>query len=424
MTATGEPRTPVRARTIVYIIRSAVWGTSILLIGSAGYGRSTLGQLILAAHFVVIALALRDLRLQRLPRLAWGILDVIMPALLGIVAGADPSWFHLVIGAQVAGSFLAPRQRYALIIGGTALSTIVVSLLLEPLPALIPLSTTGLQIIHYGAIGLGVTMVTAITLIMGRRVWITRARLAAAALTDRRNAETQRRFLSMVSHELRTPLTSIQGFAEVLADRAGFSEAEVDEFTDAIRDQAAHLSRLVDDVLVVLKADAGRLDIVTRPVELHAVLAQVEATVAIPEPKSLRILGGDGVWLVADNDRLFQVIRNLVENAVKYGGDRIEVCVRETPSRVHILVSDDGPGIPPDRIELAFSEFGQVQEPASRSSGGFGLGLPIVRTLLEAMGGGVTYRPPADGPGGFLVDLPRCAQPAPLAAADRESVDH
>ena len=406
-------RPGMRARSIVYLIRSAVWGASMLLIGLAGYGRSTLGQLILAAHVIVIAIALRDLRYQRLPRPAWGVLDVVMPGILGIVAGADPSWFHLVIAAQAAGGFLAPRRRYALIIGGAALATIVVSQLMETASVLIPLSSHGIEIIHYGAIGLGVGMGTGILVIMGRRVWITRERLAVAAEADRRTVETQRRFLSMVSHELRTPLTSIQGFAEVLGDRSRFTEGEVDEFTDAIRSQAAHLARLVDDVLVVLRAEAGRLDIKIAPVEIANVLARIEATGIVRAPKVLRARIEGEVWAAADEDRLFQVVRNLVENAVKYGGDHIEVSVTTRAGRVRLLVSDDGPGIPPDRIELAFSEFGQVEEPASRSSSGFGLGLPIVRSLLEAMGGGVTYRPPGSGPGGFVVDLPRAQPPTP-----------
>jgi signal transduction histidine kinase len=424
MTTETPPR-GVRARSIVYMTRAGVWAVGTVLIVAAGYAQTPLGVAVVAFHTIVIYCAVRDFRRQALPSVGWGILDVAMPAALGVIGGYEPSWVHLVIAAQVAGAFLAPRPKYALVIGGAGLISILMGLALDPLPPLIVLSQRGFIIVHYGAIGLGLALGAAVTMILGRRVWLTRERLAAAAESDRRNARTQRRFISMVSHELRTPLTSIQGYAELLADRGEYPEAEIDEFTDAIRSQASHLSRLVDDVLVVLKAEAGRLDIVPVPVDIRQVVSRIDAMVAVVPPKRLSVEAPDDVFAHADVDRLFQVIRNLVENAVKYGGDHIHLSVEQTSDCVRIVVADDGPGIPADRMELAFTEFGQVHEPASTSAGGFGLGLPIVRRLITAMGGDVRYRPPdAIRPGGFIVDLPRAAElsaPKPAAAIPFDS---
>ncbi|HDH03288.1 MAG TPA: ATP-binding protein [Actinobacteria bacterium] len=110
-------------------------------------------------------------------------------------------------------------------------------------------------------------------------------------------------------------------------------------------------------------------------------------------------------WISGDPDRVFQIFRNLIENANKYGGDEIRAKVTRSADRVRVQVWDDGPGIPGALIEAAFSEYVQVHDPADSEQSGFGLGLSIVKKLADAMGASVEYRLPVGDSGGFLVEF-------------------
>jgi signal transduction histidine kinase len=247
---------------------------------------------------------------------------------------------------------------------------------------------------------------------MSRHMWRLNQRLAKAAATERENAVLQQRFMSMVNHELRTPLTGIRGFAELLRESgADLSREDATEFVDAIWTESGHLSRLVDDVLVVLRLEAGGLPVSLQPVDAGAVARAVAGAVPIPTDRELTMDLPDPLWVRADPDRLFQVLRNLVENAVKYGGMRISVGGAAAEDRSRIEVSDDGEGIPDDRLEDAFSEF--VQLKAADSGRGFGLGLSIVRHLVDAQGGTLSYRKGSLGGACFSVELPAESPPAP-----------
>jgi signal transduction histidine kinase len=113
--------------------------------------------------------------------------------------------------------------------------------------------------------------------------------------------------------------------------------------------------------------------------------------------------------VIADADRLMQVVRNLVENGLKYGGDHVKVSARRTGERVQVRVEDDGVGIPTNMAEAIFDDFVQVGAPAERASSGFGLGLPISRRLVEAMAGAIRFESSPLGGACFVVDLPGAA---------------
>lgn len=234
---------------------------------------------------------------------------------------------------------------------------------------------------------------------IGAVLWCLRVAIAARGreIQARQEADDARHikndFVSMVSHELRTPLTSIAGFAETLAsDWANLSKSEVDEFLGYIAKQANYLGDLVEDVLVIPRLEAGRLRFKSEQFDLGGMIGEVaqmlfstggggEAAVSIPQ----------GVRVQADSKRVQQVIRNLLENARKYGGEQVLVEGITHGEQYVVVVSDNGPGVPDGATNTIFEHFEQVSKGDSRSSSGFGLGLPIARSLARAMGGDVWY---------------------------------
>lgn len=200
-------------------------------------------------------------------------------------------------------------------------------------------------------------------------------------------------FVAMVSHELRTPLTSVSGFAEMLGSAwRDMPESEVDEFLGIITKQAHYLGDLVEDILVIPRLEAGRLRLYPELFDLSDLVHEVGALIFPadgPKRASISIPGGVRVW--GDPRRAQQVIRNLMENARKYGGS--QVLVEGFPLGEHfvLIVSDNGPGIPDTMVDLVFEHFEQISKGDSRSSTGIGLGLPIARKLARAMGGEVWF---------------------------------
>jgi signal transduction histidine kinase len=200
-------------------------------------------------------------------------------------------------------------------------------------------------------------------------------------------------FVAMVSHELRTPLTSIAGFAETLTHGwKNLSDAEIAEFLGYISKQSNFLEDLVEDVLVIPRLEAGRLRFRVETFDLGSLVHEVanmlfppggvrEAAVSLPA----------GVRLQADPKRVQQVVRNLLENARKYGGDQVLVEGFAHGEQYVLVVSDNGPGVPDAAVNKIFEHFEQLSKGDSRSSSGIGLGLPIARRLARAMGGDVWY---------------------------------
>lgn len=200
-------------------------------------------------------------------------------------------------------------------------------------------------------------------------------------------------FVAMVSHELRTPLTSIAGFADALIN--GWRElppAEVDEFLSYIHRQSIYLGDLVDDVLVIPRLEAGRLRFRPELFDLGNVVRDVaELMAATDGGVNAFVSMPTGVVVDADPKRVQQVVRNLLENARKYGGEQVLVEGFTHGDHYIIVVADNGPGVPDSSVEQIFEQFEQVSKGDARSSSGIGLGLPIARRLARAMGGEVWY---------------------------------
>lgn len=238
-----------------------------------------------------------------------------------------------------------------------------------------------------------------VVLSVGAVIWSVRMAAASRARESqaRQEAEDARHikndFVSMVSHELRTPLTSIAGFAQTLATSwDSLTQEEVAEFLGYISKQSTYLGDLVEDILVIPRLEAGRLRFMEDVFDLGTMIEEVaflifppgggrEASVSIPH----------GVRAHADAKRVQQVVRNLLENARKYGGDQILVEGLTHGEQYVVVVSDNGPGVPDNSTNSIFEHFEQVSKGDSRSSSGIGLGLPIARSLARAMGGDVWH---------------------------------
>jgi len=229
-------------------------------------------------------------------------------------------------------------------------------------------------------------------------------------------------FLAIVSHELRSPLTAILGWCRML--RSGrLPPADGDRALDTIERSTRLQAKLVEDLLDVSRAAAGKLDITTRSVDLSAVAEQVVESHR-PRAEAVRVhLIGDvsgGVAVLGDAERLQQVIGTLVANALKFtpaGGD-VVVSVRRDADIARIVVRDTGEGVDPMLLPHVFDRFQRGDSASRGREGGLGLGLAIVKYIVEAHGGVVRAESAGSGAGAtFTVDLPLEAAKRTLTSA-------
>jgi signal transduction histidine kinase/DNA-binding response OmpR family regulator len=259
---------------------------------------------------------------------------------------------------------------------------------------------------------------------------VDRAYLFDVAQLERRRAEEANRakdeFLAVVSHELRTPLNAILGWAKML-NAGALSDEQARKATATIERNALAQAQLIDDLLDVSRIITGQMRIKGEPVDLPAV---VEAAIDIIRPaaeaKDVRIqheADANVGSLLGDADRLQQVFWNLLSNAVKFTprGGRVAVRLRRVGGSFVVEVEDSGQGIPAEFLPQVFQRFRQHDSSAARKTGGLGLGLAIVRHLVELHGGSVAVASDGLGKGSLLsVRLPinhafRREAPPPLS---------
>jgi PAS domain S-box-containing protein len=244
------------------------------------------------------------------------------------------------------------------------------------------------------------------------------ARIAKEAAKQAEEANRVKdEFLATVSHELRTPLNSILGWSSVLRDR--HSEASFAKGLEVIRRSAVAQSKIIEDILDVSRIITGKLHLELKSTDLAAITRsaiEVIRPAATAKKLSIKFEPGQDAILVADPERLQQVVWNLLSNAVKFsesGGD-LTICIRHEGSRLELIVRDSGTGIHPDFLPFVFDRFKQADGSSTRRVGGLGLGLAIVRHLVELHGGHVEAMSEGLGHGAtFTVTLPvRAVQPA------------
>lgn len=245
------------------------------------------------------------------------------------------------------------------------------------------------------------------------------ARAAAQAASAAKD-----RFLVVLGHELRNPLGSIATALEVLDSDAASQGTEID-MRKIVQRQVRHLARLVDDLLDISRIERGKLSLRTEPLDLAALLrealelhgaetvaADLELVIDIPD---------EAVWVEADRTRLIQVVGNLISNAVKFTdpGGTIRVGLAGEGEDAVLRVRDSGCGLDESELADVFQPFAQMDEAQRRMAGGLGLGLPIVKGLLEAHRGGIAVTSEGRGKGSeFVVRLPLADEPT---AAELES---
>jgi signal transduction histidine kinase len=212
----------------------------------------------------------------------------------------------------------------------------------------------------------------------------------------------QREFVADASHELRTPLTVIRGQLEVLAAQTNPSEAEVRRVERLVQAEITRISRLVDDLLVLVQAEQTDF-LRTDDIDVRSFVGELWDGLSLTAERRFELGPVPDGSLRADPDRLAQALRNLARNAIEHttestGLVRLEV-ERVAPDRLRFSVLDDGPGIPVSERERVFERFHRTDPARTRSAGGAGLGLAIVRAIAEAHGGQVRAGDPDNGSG-------------------------
>ena len=225
---------------------------------------------------------------------------------------------------------------------------------------------------------------------------------------DRRKDE----FIATLAHELRNPLAPVSNAVHILQLR-GAASAGSQHARDIIARQVGVMTRLIDDLLDVSRINQGRLQLQREQVALSSVL---ELAIEASRPHidecghELKVALSDSPLLLdGDVTRLSQVFVNLLNNAAKYTdrGGHVELTVQSDRTHVRVTVEDDGIGIPAEQLRTVFNMFSQVDDSLSRSRGGLGIGLSLVKNLVDLHGGSIEARSP--GPGGgssFIVTLP------------------
>lgn len=240
-------------------------------------------------------------------------------------------------------------------------------------------------------------------------------------VTREREVERMRRdFVANVSHELRTPLSYLQGYAEAVLDGIGQNPEAQKKYCEIILDETLRLRRLVTDLLDLSQLEAGRLPLSKQPMGLSALLHRVKFKMegtAREKGVKLDIAAPDSLPLViADEDRIEQVVINLVDNALRHtpSGGSVIIGVQTYPENNEVLVSvaDTGEGIPPEDVERVWERFYKVDKARTRS-GGTGLGLAIVRNIILAHGGQVSATSQLGKGSTFSFSLPIAVEGAP-----------
>lgn len=254
------------------------------------------------------------------------------------------------------------------------------------------------------------------------------AELEAARARAESASEAKSAFLAAMTHELRTPLHAILGFAQILQDPdERLTPVETRRYLGHIQASGSHLLALINDVLDLVRVEAGRLDVNPRTLHVEDVLEEMQGTFeAQARARDLDFsvhAPAGGLLLHTDARRLKQILLNLLGNAMEFtpSGGRVELNASGSDGTVRLEVADTGPGIPPELHEKVFEEFFQVGRTAGRAQKGTGLGLALTRRLVLVLGGSIRLQSaPGEGTR-MVVEFPAGpaeADPAPEAGSD------
>jgi PAS domain S-box-containing protein len=260
---------------------------------------------------------------------------------------------------------------------------------------------------------------------------IDNARLYSAVENAREAAEAANRakdeFLATMSHELRTPLNAVLGWVQLLRNGSA-AHGSRERALATIERNARAQAQIIDDLLDVSRIVTGKLALTISPVDLIGILdASLEGIKLAVTAKELTIVKdyhASAAMVAGDANRLRQVVTNLLTNAVKFTpqGGRIEVCLDTVDGHAQVRVSDNGQGIDPQLLPRVFERFWQADSSTTRTHGGLGLGLAIVRHIIEMHGGRVSAASAGAGRGAtFIVELPLTASATTRPSESTES---
>jgi heavy metal sensor kinase len=234
----------------------------------------------------------------------------------------------------------------------------------------------------------------------------------------------QVRFTADASHELRTPLAVILSHAELALDKSRPAQ-ELRETIETCRRSALRMKSVVESLLTLARFDSGELQLECRPVDLSRIAGDCAALIRpLAEKRHIALeLDLESAGLIADSDRLSQVVTNLLTNAIRYNHDNGQVILttRSSKSDVILTITDTGIGIGPEHLPHIFERFYRVDKARSRKDGGIGLGLAICKSIVEAHGGQIAVTSSEQGGTQFEVRLPK--RGTPVAEESRESED-
>jgi two-component system phosphate regulon sensor histidine kinase PhoR len=229
--------------------------------------------------------------------------------------------------------------------------------------------------------------------------------------SERRLDDEKRDFIATISHELRTPMAAVYGAAQtLLRSDIELRPEQARELLEMIATQAARLSQVTEEVLLTTRLDRGDVHVEQEPVDIVELTRAMVLTMTPQLPKSLVIdleIEPDVPRASGDRDRIQQVLLNLIDNAVKYGGGPVGVRVEGASGVVRIAVADSGPGIPYPEQQSIFEKFYRSDPQLTRAPGGTGLGLYISRELAKRMGGRLDVRSQPGAGATFVFELPR-----------------
>jgi NO-binding membrane sensor protein with MHYT domain/CheY-like chemotaxis protein len=345
----------------------------------------------------------------------------------------DPLWVALSFTIAIAASFAAlgvafsshrPSgwRRYHRAFGAMGMGLAIAGMHYAGMAAaqFPATAVSGAALVNRGWLAGSVTTITLFVLVATLLLSLLEARAAARAAKFQKSlaevAQTSRakdEFLAMLGHELRNPLASISNAVHLL-QRAGSNDAQRQFAEDVIARQSSHLSRIVEDLLDVGRAIAGKISLQRGAIDVFATVDETLRALAAAGITAGRQVGlqGAAAWVNADRTRIVQVVSNLVSNAVQHTvvGGRIDVRVDARPDTVELTVGNDGAGMDADTAARVFELFFQAQQGPERKRGGLGLGLTLARRIVELHGG--TIEVESDGPGSgatFTIRLPAVA---------------
>jgi two-component system phosphate regulon sensor histidine kinase PhoR len=231
-----------------------------------------------------------------------------------------------------------------------------------------------------------------------------------------KNEAMRRRFVADVSHELRTPVSSIAAAAETLAETEA-DDPEAPRLVELVRRQAQRMRELIDDLTDLSLIESGSVVLVPETVDLRALAAETAEELraaAQGRDVGIRVESPEGIAVEGDRRRLGQILRNLLDNAVKFSppGGTVRIGVGQADSRPWVVVEDDGPGIPAAEQDRIFQRFYQVDRSRSKVRPGTGLGLAIVKHLAQLHGAEVTVSSEPGRGSAFRVTFRGAARPA------------